>query len=137
MAILHLLKKTNPSTLLISGQVSHSVKDTIEIYEKQRPENFVLPHIVNSLTYEDFLYPTGDLAGYPTPPRYPVFVREDLGAFIMHSSGTTGLPKPISHSQTYPLIYAACHRLPEQNEPFRYQVSTLPLYHVRISVFDL
>ncbi|KAH0582229.1 hypothetical protein H2248_011874 [Termitomyces sp. 'cryptogamus'] len=47
----------------------------------------------------------------------------------MHSSGTTGLPKPIYHRQAYPLLFATCHRLPEQQEPFRYVVSTLPLYH--------
>ncbi|KAF5348495.1 hypothetical protein D9756_009661 [Leucocoprinus leucothites] len=129
VAILHLLKKTNPSALLVSGQVSHSVKETIEVYESQKPEGFVLPQVVDSLGYEEFLNPTGALAEYPIPPKYPVFSREDLGAFIMHSSGTTGLPKPISHSQTYPLIFAACHRFPEQNEPFRYQASTLPLYH--------
>ena len=134
VAILHLLKKTNPSALLVSGQVSHSVKETIEVYESQKPENFVLPQIVDSLSYEEFLYPKSDLAEYPTPPRYPLFFREDLGAFIMHSSGTTGLPKPISHSQAYPLIFAACHRFSEQNEPFRYQASTLPLYHVCTSI---
>ncbi|KXN84174.1 Linear gramicidin synthase subunit D [Leucoagaricus sp. SymC.cos] len=129
VAILHLLKKTNPSALLVSGQVTHSVKETIEVYETQKPEDFTLPQIVESIGYEEFLNPTGALAEYPVPPRYPVFSREDLGAFIMHSSGTTGLPKPISHSQTYPLIYSACHRFPEQKEPFRYQASTLPLYH--------
>lgn len=133
VAILHLLKKTNPSALLVSGQVSHAVKETIEIYERDKPEGFVYPQLVDSIGYESFLKPKGALAAYPIPPKYPIFDPHDINAFIMHSSGTTGLPKPIAHNQTYPLIFAACHRFPEQKEPFRYQVSTLPLYHVRMS----
>lgn len=116
----------------MSNQVSHSVKETIELFENEKPEDFVLPKFIETVGYEDFLNPTGAIAEYPVPPKYPIFARDDLGAFIMHSSGTTGLPKPILHSQTFPLLFAACHRFPEQKEPFRYQVSTLPLYHVRI-----
>ncbi len=130
VAILHLLKKTTPSSFLVSNQVSHSVKEIVEIYENERPEGFVLPQLIDALHYEELFNPTSGIAEYPIPPKYSVFVRGEVGAFIMHSSGTTGLPKPISHGQTYALSYAACHRFPEQNEPFRYQVSTLPLYHV-------
>lgn len=135
VAILHLLKKTNPSSFLVSNQVAHSVKEIVGIYENERPEDFVLPQLVDAPGYEEFLSPTGGVADYPIPPKYSVSKPDELDAFIMHSSGTTGLPKPISQSQSYALSFAACHRFPEQNEPFRYQVSTLPLYHV--SFFQL
>ena len=60
----------------------------------------------------------------------PVSCSDQVGALILHSSGTTGLPKPILLANRYMLGYAACHRLePEQclNRP---NVSTLPMYHV-------
>jgi acyl-coenzyme A synthetase/AMP-(fatty) acid ligase len=132
VAILHLLKSTNPSAVLISSQVSHAIHETIKLYEQEQPEDFIYPKIVESVGYESFLRPTGAIAGYPAPPKCAKFDSSDTSAFIMHSSGTTGLPKPIGHSQLYPLLYPACHRIPEQSEPFNYQVTTLPLYHVRI-----
>ena len=51
-------------------------------------------------------------------------------ALYLHSSGTTGLPKPIALAHRYPLTYAACHRLKEHEAEGRLNVSTLPLYHV-------
>ncbi|POR35295.1 L-aminoadipate-semialdehyde dehydrogenase [Tolypocladium paradoxum] len=51
-----------------------------------------------------------------------------LGSLILHSSGTTGLPKPIYLSQRYLLGYAACHELGQDDVDWR-NFSTLPLYH--------
>lgn len=48
---------------------------------------------------------------------------------ILHSSGTTGFPKPIPLSARYPLQYAACHEFPPDQEINWVNLSTLPLYH--------
>lgn len=48
---------------------------------------------------------------------------------ILHSSGTTGFPKPIPLSARYPLQYAACHEFPPDEEVDWVNLSTLPLYH--------
>lgn len=48
---------------------------------------------------------------------------------ILHSSGTTGFPKPILLSARYPLQYAACHEFPPDEEIDWVNLSTLPLYH--------
>jgi acyl-coenzyme A synthetase/AMP-(fatty) acid ligase len=54
---------------------------------------------------------------------------KDRNAIILHSSGTTGLPKAIYQSQEYVLGYAANHCLsPEEAQGVN--VSTLPLFHV-------
>lgn len=53
-------------------------------------------------------------------------------AVIFHSSGTTGLPKPVFLAHRYLLGYAACHRLEPGQCLGKRNVSTLPMYHVRI-----
>jgi long-subunit acyl-CoA synthetase (AMP-forming) len=123
-AIAHLITQTSPSAILIDGQVRRAVFETRSILKGGPVPS---PQFFDALSYLDLTSPVSDMASIP--PAYSKFRYHDLDAIIMHSSGTTGLPKPIFHSQTYPLIYASCHRLPEQREPFRFCVSTLPLYH--------
>ncbi|GLB38787.1 putative acetyl-CoA synthetase-like protein [Lyophyllum shimeji] len=127
VAIAHLLKQTSPSCVLISSHVSRSSKEALELLRSEGA--VLLPEFVDPLGYEDFLSSNETWKDIQVPPMYTEYQQEDLDAVIMHSSGTTGLPKPIFHGQTYPLLYAACHRLPEQRQPFRFNVSTLPLYH--------
>lgn len=55
--------------------------------------------------------------------------RRDQHALILHSSGTTGLPKSIPVSGRYPLVYATCHEFPEDMHIDWANMSTLPLYH--------
>lgn len=59
-------------------------------------------------------------------------VREDdCNVLILHSSGTTGLPKAVRLSHRYMLGYAACHELPADKDESAsgYNLSTLPLFH--------
>lgn len=48
---------------------------------------------------------------------------------ILHSSGTTGLPKPIYLTNRYLLQYASCHEFSPQEHIDWSNLSTLPLYH--------
>ncbi|KAG6856431.1 putative NRPS-like protein biosynthetic cluster [Tephrocybe sp. NHM501043] len=128
IAIAHLLKETSPSCVLIGSHVARSSKEALSILHSQGSSS--VPAFVHALGYEDLLTPDHERQNIIIPPTYTDWRRDDLDALVMHSSGTTGLPKPIYHSQTYPLLFAACHRLPEQQNPFGYVVSTLPLYHV-------
>ncbi|KAI1373464.1 hypothetical protein F4677DRAFT_462219 [Hypoxylon crocopeplum] len=61
-------------------------------------------------------------------PLAPI-LENNCNAFISHSSGTTGLPKPIYHPQRYILGYAACHEFAVDEDVSGINVSTLPLYH--------
>ncbi|TFY83837.1 hypothetical protein EWM64_g160 [Hericium alpestre] len=129
VAIAHLIKATSPSTILINAQVSRSANETVDLLATD-DSAFARPQFLHALGYEDFLsgeHP--DLQNISIPPIYDAFKYEDLDAIIMHSSGTTGLPKPIYHAQAYLLIYAGCHRIPESREPSHFNVSSLPLYH--------
>ncbi|KAG6848897.1 putative secondary metabolism biosynthetic enzyme [Arthromyces matolae] len=111
----------------VDSHVAKASKEALSILRSEGSTH--LPTFVHALGYEDLLTPDHDKENITIPPMYTAWKRNDLDAIIMHSSGTTGLPKPIFHGQTYPLLFATCHRLPEQLDPFRYVVSTLPLYH--------
>ncbi|KAF7422954.1 hypothetical protein PC9H_011118 [Pleurotus ostreatus] len=129
VAIAHLLKATKPTCMFINAQVTRAAKETLTILQDD-PEVDTIPLFADALSYEELLDPENSAhKGLPVPPVYTEFKYEDRDAVILHSSGTTGLPKPIFHAQAYLLIYGACHRLPEQKQAFRFNVSTLPLYH--------
>ncbi|KAJ5512744.1 NRPS-like enzyme [Penicillium fimorum] len=58
------------------------------------------------------------------------FVSEqDRQVVILHSSGTSGLPKPIPCSHKYFLGYATCHVFASDSEAQGLTISTLPLFH--------
>jgi len=65
-----------------------------------------------------------------------IFTREhfvdehDRNVLILHSSGTTGLPKAIYQPHKYLLGYATCHMQTENEEVEGLNMTTLPLYHV-------
>jgi acyl-CoA synthetase (AMP-forming)/AMP-acid ligase II len=129
ISIAHLLNITSTSTVLINNQVLLISKETSDLIAESSTDK--KSSFIEALGYEDFLnneHPAH--ASFTVPPAFVYKERHELGAVIMHSSGTTGLPKPVYHSPSYHLIYAACHRMPEQIEPFAYNVSTVPLYHV-------
>ncbi|KAL4903515.1 hypothetical protein BDW74DRAFT_186131 [Aspergillus multicolor] len=58
------------------------------------------------------------------------FVSEtDRNVLILHSSGTTGLPKPIFHPHRYLLGFTQCHLLNEAEDIQGAVLSALPLFH--------
>jgi len=132
--IAHLLIETSPSCILTSTHTSWLSNEAVSLL---RAESNIphIPDLVNALGYEGLLHGGRDTSKFIAPSKYTAYEPGDLDGIIFHSSGTTGLPKPIYHSQTYLLIVSSCHRLPEQVEPFRSNVSTLPLYHVSVSLY--
>ncbi|KAH6623072.1 hypothetical protein F5144DRAFT_495138 [Chaetomium tenue] len=54
---------------------------------------------------------------------------QDRNVLILHSSGTTGLPKAIFQSHKYLLGYASCHIRTDEEDIGALNMSTLPLYH--------
>ncbi|KAI3327547.1 acetyl-CoA synthetase-like protein [Xylariaceae sp. AK1471] len=53
----------------------------------------------------------------------------NCNVLILHSSGTTGYPKPIYLAHRYLLGYAACHQFSAEENIDWLNLSTLPLYH--------
>lgn len=77
--------------------------------------------------YESFLGPRA--RSYDLQRRSVTTNNNTALPLILHSSGTTGFPKPIPLSARYPLQYAACHEFPPDEEIDWVNLSTLPLYH--------
>lgn len=119
-AIRHLVDKTGARAILVSQQTLTTATQSTTGTPVE---------VLDTLPYVDFL------AWPKTPvshPRLPGVPREHdrPGSLILHSSGTTGLPKPIPLTHRYLLGYAACHNLRPEDSVGCTNVSTLPLYHV-------
>lgn len=134
VALQHLIEDTSPSCILVN---SHLLERTASEAAEQSSKNGRLKHgkpkIAQAVGYEGFInsqHP--DIYATPIPPKYTYIGHEDANSIIFHSSGTTGLPKPVSHSHAYLLLIATCHRLQEYSGS-KGSLCTLPLYHVRLA----
>jgi len=104
-------------------------------------EEFVMPQWASDLTLDGNRVNGAHVNGFHRNKTHvsdsdddDLIQEDDRNVLILHSSGTTGLPKPIYLAHRYLLGYAACHRFAEDEVVNSPNVSTLPLYHVRSSV---
>ncbi|KAL9599306.1 MAG: hypothetical protein Q9219_003933 [cf. Caloplaca sp. 3 TL-2023] len=125
-AVAHLLSKTGATVIICSSRTEAQVSDALKLLQDETKTPKVMtavPYLElmtqkvseRCLTYRDSLIKSS--------------VDDTPNALYLHSSGTTGLPKPIALAHRYLLTYAACHRLKEHEAEGRLNVSTLPLYH--------
>lgn len=84
--------------------------------------------------FEDYLYERKEHKAIPADtticgPRH--FLSDsDRNVVILHTSGTTGLPKPVHQPHKMLLGYACCHRSTSIEDVEGLNLSMLPLYHV-------
>nr|POF15330.1 non-canonical non-ribosomal peptide synthetase fub8 [Quercus suber] len=115
-AIGHLLREVGVETVLVSQRTADLANAAAD----------PAPTTLNIETLEE--------VHAPTPPNVDVATAPDVdecdrNVIILHSSGTTGLPKPIRLSHRYLLGYAGCHAFADDDDCSGVNVSTLPLYH--------
>ncbi|KAF8625926.1 hypothetical protein AX17_006652 [Amanita inopinata Kibby_2008] len=123
-SVVHLLKETRATAVLTSRQLVRTTEEARALLSSD-PEG-CNTSFIHAPNYFDFEREPGNAI---IPPVYREHRYGDLDAILLHTSGTTGLPKLVYHAQAYILLYATCHRLPPQKDPFQFNVSTLPLYH--------
>ena len=127
-AIAHLVDKIGVSSIIITAQTSRSAKEAAETVEKNGHK--AVPYI-QSVSYESFIEGKHPLYN-KVPPNLPIIDELDRNAIIMHSSGSTGLPRPIYHTNGYLLNYAKCHTFTEEDDTSGVCTTTLPLFHVSL-----
>ncbi|KAL2813646.1 hypothetical protein BDW59DRAFT_167454 [Aspergillus cavernicola] len=118
-AVHSLLQHTSASAIIASRRLEGTAQkaaQSLPVYS---------PNSVETFLSADHGLP--DDASICHPHHY--IDENDRDVLILHSSGTTGLPKPIYVSHRHLLSYVNCHRLDIESDAQGVSVSTLPLYH--------
>ncbi|KAL7270283.1 putative NRPS-like protein biosynthetic cluster [Rhizina undulata] len=126
LAIAHLLKATSAGSLVVSARVSRAANEALSTLTDEEK-----PNVYEPLSYERFLDESDSLGlvDAESPAPYTEVDENDRNVLILHSSGTTGLPKPIYQPHKYLLVYANNHLFTDDEPPSGVNVSTLPLFH--------
>ncbi|EFW13279.1 putative NRPS-like protein biosynthetic cluster [Coccidioides posadasii str. Silveira] len=146
MAINHLLGRTASEAILVSPRLNPVVQEAAVL------------HITQKMTRDDgqsdhvSLPPKKHTVAFPSQYNPPSFdeIREevsreprsgtiihplhyiseaDCNVLVLHSSGSTGLPKPIYTSHRHYFSFALCHELSTHEEILSPTMSTSPLFH--------
>ncbi|KAL9005017.1 MAG: hypothetical protein Q9188_002198 [Gyalolechia gomerana] len=126
-AVHHLLHKTAACALIASPRFASTAREGLSLF----PTGDEQPSLYTQASWTTFLeeqddeehlksriYKSGYSSGY-----------NDRNVLILHSSGTTGLPKPVYQSHLWLLGFTTCHELYTEDEALSLNLSTLPLYH--------
>lgn len=138
LAVRHLLRETGSRVLLASRRLKPLAKAALGSQDDLGPELKV--NLVQALGYETLLNNSVALSpdvGQPdgrTAHQNHYLAHEDRQVLILHSSGTSGLPKPIYCSHKHFLGFAACHDFSSIAQAQGLTISTSPFFHVSHNV---
>ena len=136
-AVRHLIRETGAKCTLVSPRLQLLASEIFLTAEDGRTEarveeNGVIICLVagyEALLEEGEAADAGRPAACTAHPNHFVS-EEDRQVLILHSSGTSGLPKPIPCSHRYFLGYASCHSFSSDEEARVLTISTPPFFHV-------
>ncbi|KAL3462250.1 hypothetical protein BJX64DRAFT_288581 [Aspergillus heterothallicus] len=120
-AVHSLLERTSACAILVSRRLEATAREAAQGVAKGIPVHSPVP-------FEALL--SKDPQTYTTICHPNHYISEsDRDVVILHSSGTTGLPKPIYVSHRHLLSYVNNHCLHDEAQAQAINLSTLPLYH--------
>ncbi len=136
-AVRHLIRETGAKLILVSPRLQPLASEAFPAAEDGQTEarieeNGVTIRLVagyEALLEEREAADAGQPATCTAHPNHFVS-EEDRQVLILHSSGTSGLPKPIPCSHRYFLGYATCHSFSSDEEAHGLTISTPPFFHV-------
>jgi acyl-CoA synthetase (AMP-forming)/AMP-acid ligase II len=117
---------TNGDVANISNGGAHGLKEESNDQLKKNAVLYCPP------TYEELLQEkeSSGFTSKSTIRPYHYVSETDCHVLILHSSGTTGLPKPIYTSHRQQLSFALCHDFKTKSQMTSPTLSTSPLFHV-------
>ena len=127
----HLLLETSTRTLIHSARLAYKAKE-IPLASDKHNDGQVKFYAAND--YHFWFNPANGVRGTDQSVCQPGYDGgdNDRNVLILHSSGTTGLPKPIYTSHKHLFTFVTCHAFASEESAQRLNLSTLPLYHVRL-----
>ncbi|KAF7562622.1 hypothetical protein G7046_g1521 [Stylonectria norvegica] len=120
VAIMHLLQETSAGSFIVSQRLSEPAKPALAALSAKG----ISTHI--GLPYESFHEPGADVTSKGAFERPEVL---DSTVLLLHSSGTTGMPKPIPITHRQLLFAVNCHGFKTEEDAQGLNVSSLPLFH--------
>ncbi|KAJ5604420.1 hypothetical protein N7510_009574 [Penicillium lagena] len=126
-AVHHLLSSIRARSAIVSPRLTSTMKEAIAL-EGQGQSVGIQMYVQRP--YEDDLEKsrTLDLSAIKIDDGRHFVSENDRNVLILHSSGTTGLPKPIYQPHRYLLNFAECHQLGKE-DIIGSVLSALPLFH--------
>ena len=140
-AVRHLIRETGAKLTLISPRLQPLASEAFPAAEDggQKADEEGYGVAIRLVAEYQVLLEEGEAADAGRPatrtahPNHFVS-EEDRQVLILHSSGTSGLPKPIPCSHRYFLGYATCHSFGSDEEALGLTISTPPFFHVSKNV---
>lgn len=125
LAVRELLEKTEATNIVTSKRLSGVAQEAVA--SSTLPCHITVhPHAAYEVFLNEHDQKSSD-APIASPLHY--IADTDRNVLILHSSGTTGLPKPLYSSHRYTLCFTAAHRFSSEEDAQALVLSTLPLYH--------
>jgi acyl-CoA synthetase (AMP-forming)/AMP-acid ligase II len=135
VAVHHLLKATQAETIISAPKLRRVVCEIFPLFGTQDGMTEPPVQCYIGFSYESFLSAAND----DDKPQseticYPGYYisESDCSAIILHSSGTTGLPKPVYQPHRWLLSFCANYQYDSIDEATAPILSTLPVYHVSL-----
>ncbi len=128
----HLLHETSARALIHSTRLAYKAKE-IPIASSKGGEYDGQIRLYPGNDHHSWFQSTNGTIDNDQSICYPGYDggANDRNVMILHSSGTTGMPKPIYTSHKYLLSFVTCHAFSSEESAQGLNLSTLPLYHVR------
>ncbi|KAL8652659.1 MAG: hypothetical protein Q9210_002553 [Variospora velana] len=134
LSVGHLLKATGAKAVLVARRLKSVVSEALVSSDIPEAGNNRRSYVRNIKIYDPAAY---DVIFAPSEERLDGSVAHashyvsetDRDVLILHSSGTTGLPKPVYCSHRHLLGFARCHDFASDEIAQGLAISTSPLFH--------
>ncbi|KAI1367018.1 hypothetical protein F5Y08DRAFT_350351 [Xylaria arbuscula] len=130
LAIHNLTQVTGCQAILVSERLRHLCSDALSIHNESGSSDIneiVTTRQITTIGYKQFL--EGDILNGTVALEGHFLSDEDRQVVILHSSGTSGLPKPIYCSHRHFIVFSQCEDFRSPAEAQGLNISTSPFFH--------